>query len=30
MGADDVKIIVRRGNREIEVAFDALTPRRST
>jgi ribosome-binding protein aMBF1 (putative translation factor) len=26
MGADDVKIIVRRGDREIEVAFDALTP----
>lgn len=30
MGADDVKIIVRRGDREIEVAFDALTPPRST
>lgn len=27
MGADDVKIIVRRGEREIEVAFDALNPR---
>lgn len=27
MGADDVKIVVRRGNREIEVAFEALSPR---
>ncbi|MGH9005620.1 MAG: transcriptional regulator, partial [Acidimicrobiia bacterium] len=27
MGADDVKIVVRRGDREIEVAFDALTSR---
>lgn len=26
MGADEVKIVVRRGDREIEVAFDALTP----
>jgi transcriptional regulator len=26
MGADDVKVIVRRGDREIEVAFDALAP----
>jgi DNA-binding XRE family transcriptional regulator len=26
MGADDVKIVVRRGGREIEVAFDALAP----
>jgi len=26
MGADDVKIVVRRGDREIEVAFDALAP----
>jgi len=27
MGADDVKIVVRRGDREIEVAFDALSPK---
>jgi len=27
MGADDVKIVVRRGEREIEVAFDALSPK---
>lgn len=26
MGADDVKIVVRRGDREIEVGFDALRP----
>jgi transcriptional regulator len=26
MGADDVKIVVRRGDREIEVTFEALAP----
>ena len=26
MGADDVKIVVRWGDREIEVAFDAVAP----